>query len=46
MNSSDNLRFHSDIFHMDKEEHISMFNYLPLSCHIKKYKLESAMYNE
>lgn len=46
MNSSDNLHFHSDIFHMDNEEHISMYNYLPLSCHIKKYRLESAMYNE
>lgn len=34
------------IFHMDNEEHISMYNYLPLSCHIKKYKLKSAMYNE
>lgn len=43
---SDNLHFHSDTFHMDNEEHISMYNYLPLSCHIKKYKLESAMYNE
>lgn len=31
---------------MDNEEHISMYNYLPLSCHIKKYKLKSAMYNE
>lgn len=41
-----NIYFYFDIFYMDNEEYISMYNYLFLLCYIKKYKLEFVMYNE